>query len=62
MCIRDRAHLIEGWRYLGTPRSDAELAELLDAGRPQFDRDTYKLLAKYTGKMQPLRQSMRKEA
>ena len=58
----EEAHLIEGWRYLGTPRSDAELAELLDAGRPQFDRDTYKLLAKYTGKMQPLRQSLRKEA
>ena len=57
----EEAHLIEGWRYLGTPRSDAELAELLDAGRPQFDRDTYKLLAKYTGKMQPLRQSLRKE-
>ena len=58
----EEAHLIEGWRYLGTPSSDAELAELLDAGRPQFDRDTYKLLAKYTGKMQPLRQSLRKEA
>ncbi len=58
----EEAHLIDGWRYLGTIRSDAELAGLLDAGRPQFDRDTYKLLAKYAGKMQPLSQRLRKEA
>ncbi len=58
----EEAHLIDGWRYLGTIRSDAELADLLDAGRPQFDRDTYKLLAKYAGKMQPLSQRLRKEA
>jgi DNA polymerase-3 subunit epsilon len=46
--------LIEGWRYLGTARSDEELHALLDNPRPAFDRDAYKLLAKYVGKMMPL--------
>ena len=50
----DEAHLIEGWRYLGTAKSDEELAELLDNGRPQFDRDTFKILTKYVGRMEPL--------
>ncbi len=53
----NEAHLIEGWRYLGTARSDEELAALLQSGRPQFDRDTYKILAKYVGKMTPLPQN-----
>ena len=50
----DEAHLIEGWRYLGTARSDEELHALRDNPRPAFDRDAYKLLAKYVGKMVPL--------
>ena len=50
----EEAHLIDGWRYLGTARSDDELAALLDAGRPPFDRDTYKILAKYAGRLTPL--------
>jgi DNA polymerase-3 subunit epsilon len=50
----DEAHLIEGWRYLGTARSDDELHALLDNPRPAFDRDAYKLLAKYVGKMVPI--------
>ena len=50
----DEAHLIEGWRYLGTARSDEELHALRDTPRPAFDRDAYKLLAKYVGKMVPL--------
>ena len=50
----DEAHLIDGWRYLGTAKSDEEIYALLDAGRPQFDRDTYKILAKYVGKLLPL--------
>ena len=50
----DEAHLIEGWRYLGTARSDEELNALLAADRPQFDRDTYKILVKYVAKMIPL--------
>ena len=50
----DEAHLIDGWRYLGTARSDQEIHALLAAGRPQFDRDIYKILAKYVAKMIPL--------
>jgi DNA polymerase-3 subunit epsilon len=48
------AHLVEGWRYLGTARSDDELAGLLETGRPQFDRDTYRILARHVGQMKPL--------
>ncbi len=50
----DEAHLIDAWRYLGTARSDEELQALLDAGRPPFDRDTYKILAKHVAKIIPL--------
>ena len=50
----DEAHLIHAWRYLGTARSDEEIQALLDAGRPPFDRDTYKIVVKYVAKMIPL--------
>ena len=50
----DEAHLIDAWRYLGTAQSDEEIQALLDAGRPPFDRDTYKILAKHVAKMIPL--------
>jgi DNA polymerase-3 subunit epsilon len=50
----DEAHLIDGWRYLGTVRGDEDLADLLAAVRPPFDRDTYKILAKYVGRLTPL--------
>jgi len=50
----DEAHLVDSWRYLGTVRSDEEIHALLAAGRPQFDRDTYRILAKYVAKMTPL--------
>ena len=50
----DEAHLINGWRYLGTIKSDEEIPALLDTRLPPFDRDTYKILAKHVGKMIPL--------
>ncbi|MBS1145399.1 MAG: ethanolamine utilization protein [Proteobacteria bacterium] len=50
----DEIHLIEGWRYLGTARADDDLHALLDSPRPPFDRDVYKILTKYVGKMIPL--------
>jgi DNA polymerase-3 subunit epsilon len=50
----DEAHVIEGWRYLGTAKSDQDVHQLLDTGRPQFDRDTYRILAKHVARMQPL--------
>ena len=51
----EEVHLIEGWRYLGTAKSDEDLHALRDGPRPPFDRDAYKLLAKYVSKMVPLR-------
>ena len=50
----DEVHLIDGWRYLGSARHDEQVFSLLDAGRPPFDRDTYKILAKYVGRLVPL--------
>ncbi|PKO86868.1 MAG: ethanolamine utilization protein [Betaproteobacteria bacterium HGW-Betaproteobacteria-12] len=47
----EEAHLIDGWRYLGTARSDEELQALLTGNRPAFDRDIYKLLAKHVGRL-----------
>jgi DNA polymerase-3 subunit epsilon len=53
---RDRArdqtevHVVDRWRHLGTARSDAELAELLEAARePRFDYDHYRILARHLG-------------
>ena len=48
------AHLVDRWRYLGTATSDEQLTDLRDATPPPFDRDIYKILAKYVGKMTPL--------
>lgn len=50
----DEAHVIDGWRYLGTAKSDDDIRQLLDGKRPSFDRDTYKILAKVVAKMKPL--------
>lgn len=50
----DEAHLIDGWRYLGSVRDEAALQALLDAPRPPFDRDIYRILGKQVGRMQPL--------
>lgn len=50
----EEAHLIDGWRYLGTARSDEEIHELLESGKPHFDRDTYRILAKHVNRMQSL--------
>ncbi len=56
MMIRegDEAHLLDGWRYLGTAKSDEDVHALLEAGRPAFAREIYKILAKHLGKMLPL--------
>jgi DNA polymerase III subunit epsilon len=50
---RDAAeiHVVDRWCYLGAASCDAELAELLEAGRaPRFDYDHYKILARHLGK------------
>lgn len=47
---RQEIHVVDVWCHLGTARSDAELAEILERGEPPvFDRDTYKLLTKHLG-------------
>ncbi len=51
----DEAHLINCWRYLGTVRTEQEIPELLACKRPSFDRDIYKILAKYVSRMTPLK-------
>jgi len=50
----EEAHLVDKWCYLGTVKSEADMHALLAASRPPFERDTYKILAKYVGKMVPL--------
>lgn len=42
----EELHVIDRWCYLGTAKNEADIAELLQSGRPAFDRDTYMLLSK----------------
>ncbi|OAI20991.1 ethanolamine utilization protein [Methylomonas koyamae] len=42
----EELHVIDRWCYLGTAKNEAEIADLLQSGRPAFDRDTYMLLSK----------------
>jgi DNA polymerase-3 subunit epsilon len=47
----EEVHLVDGWRHLGTARSEAEVRELLEqAGRVGFDMGTYKLLKAHLAK------------
>ena len=48
----DDLHVIDHWCYLGTARTDEEIQELLEKGRPAFDRDTYMTLVKALKKSQ----------
>lgn len=43
-------HVLHDWRYLGTAKSDEEVAELLESGHTAFDFDTYKILSKALAK------------
>jgi DNA polymerase III subunit epsilon len=43
-------HVLDRWCYLGTATSDAEVADLLEARRPCFDYDHYRILARHLGK------------
>ena len=47
-------HVVHNWCYLGTVKSETELAELLESGsRPGFDLDQYKILARHLLKGHP---------
>jgi DNA polymerase-3 subunit epsilon len=43
-------HVLDRWCYLGTARSEAEVAELLEERRPRFDYDHYRILSRHLGK------------
>jgi DNA polymerase-3 subunit epsilon len=44
-------HVVDRWCYLGSARSDAEVAELLEGGRrARFDFDHYRILARHLGR------------
>ncbi len=45
-------HVVDRWCHLGTAKDESEVAELLEAGRPAFDRDTYKILTKSISRYQ----------
>ena len=47
----EEIHVINGWRYLGTARSEVEVREILEqAGQARFDIDIYKLLKAHVEK------------
>ncbi|HEX7273513.1 MAG TPA: hypothetical protein VF420_15310, partial [Casimicrobiaceae bacterium] len=53
---RTDVHVLRDWRWLGTARSDAELASFLEAPpRAEFDLDIYRLLVKHLPKVQVYR-------
>lgn len=46
--------VVDQWCYLGTAKSADALWDLLENGRPQFDRDTNRILAQVANRMVPL--------
>lgn len=42
----DAMHVVDAWCYLGTARSDEELHDILEGGRPSFELDAYRILVK----------------
>jgi DNA polymerase-3 subunit epsilon len=42
----DDLHLFDHWCYLGTAANEAEVAELLNEKKPEFDLDIYKIIRK----------------
>jgi DNA polymerase-3 subunit epsilon len=43
-------HVLDRWCYLGPASCDAEVAELLEARRPRFDYDHYRILSRHLAK------------
>lgn len=47
---REEMHVVDGWRYLGTARTEDDIHALVEQGREvAFDGDTYKLLKGWLG-------------
>ena len=55
-CLKegDEVLLIDHWCYLGSAKAEDDVWELLNQERPQFDRDTYRILAKVADRMTSL--------
>lgn len=51
----DEMLIIDRWAYLGTARADEDIWPLLEQQRPQFDRDSYRILTKVAHRLRPLR-------
>jgi DNA polymerase-3 subunit epsilon len=49
----DEVLVVDQWCFLGVAGSDDEVAARLETRKPQFDRDTYRILVKVVGKMRP---------
>jgi DNA polymerase III subunit epsilon len=48
---RDRMHVLEQWRYLGTARTEPELYELAQQPLPDgFDANAYRILSRYVAR------------
>src|SRR5690606_40900952 len=48
---RTEIHVVDRWCYLGTARSEDELAELAaEVREPRFDYDHYRILARHLGR------------
>jgi DNA polymerase-3 subunit epsilon len=43
-------HVLDRWCYLGTASSEAEVADILEAQRPRFDYDHYRILSRHLGR------------
>ena len=46
-------HVLDGWRYLGAARDEAQAAALLRSGRPAFDLDIHRILQKAMQRLGP---------
>jgi DNA polymerase-3 subunit epsilon len=53
--IRERGelHVVDRWRYLGTARNESDIAELLRARPPAFDKRMLRLLGLVLGRVAP---------
>lgn len=51
-------HVIDHWSYLGSAKTEAEIWQLLETGRPQFDRDTYRILQKASARLSLLKRQI----
>ena len=48
----DEMLLVENWAYMGSARSEEEIWALLDGKSALIDKDSYKILCKFSGKLQ----------